>query len=211
MAWSRAGRPGRRRRPGPDGRVHGRRGARGDARRPARSTSTRARATACGARARPAATSLRLVDLAADCDGDALLVTVDPVGPTCHRGTRSCFDPAGAPRRARARRGSPGSRRCGRRSPTAPATGPPAPTRPGCSPAASTPPAARSPRRRPRSCSPPRTTRRPRSSGADRSATRDALAGEAADLALPRPGAARRARPAAPSAVIETLRARHRR
>jgi phosphoribosyl-ATP pyrophosphohydrolase/phosphoribosyl-AMP cyclohydrolase len=36
---------------------------------------------------------LRLVELSADCDGDALLVTVDPVGPTCHRGTRSCFDP----------------------------------------------------------------------------------------------------------------------
>ena len=35
---------------------------------------------------------LRLVDLAFDCDSDALLVTVDPVGPTCHRGTRSCFD-----------------------------------------------------------------------------------------------------------------------
>jgi phosphoribosyl-ATP pyrophosphohydrolase/phosphoribosyl-AMP cyclohydrolase len=40
---------------------------------------------------------LRLVDLATDCDADALLVTVDPVGPTCHRGTRSCFDPDGAP------------------------------------------------------------------------------------------------------------------
>ena len=40
---------------------------------------------------------LRLVDWAVDCDGDALLVTVDPVGPTCHRDTRSCFDPAGAP------------------------------------------------------------------------------------------------------------------
>ena len=40
---------------------------------------------------------LRLVGLAADCDNDALLVTVAPVGPTCHRGTRSCFDPAGAP------------------------------------------------------------------------------------------------------------------
>ena len=39
---------------------------------------------------------LRLVSLAADCDGDALLVTVDPIGPTCHRGTRSCFDPADA-------------------------------------------------------------------------------------------------------------------
>lgn len=41
---------------------------------------------------------LRLVALATDCDGDALLVTVDPVGPTCHRETRSCFDPSGAPR-----------------------------------------------------------------------------------------------------------------
>ena len=40
---------------------------------------------------------LRLVDLATDCDADALLVTVDPMGPTCHRGTRSCFDPEGAP------------------------------------------------------------------------------------------------------------------
>jgi len=39
---------------------------------------------------------LNLVGIATDCDGDALLVTVDPVGPTCHRGTRSCFDPAGS-------------------------------------------------------------------------------------------------------------------
>jgi phosphoribosyl-ATP pyrophosphohydrolase/phosphoribosyl-AMP cyclohydrolase len=41
--------------------------------------------------------TLRLVDLAVDCDADALLLTVDPIGPTCHRGTRSCFDPEGAP------------------------------------------------------------------------------------------------------------------
>lgn len=46
---------------------------------------------------------LRLAGLALDCDGDALLVTADPAGPTCHRGTRSCFDaedatvPAAAP------------------------------------------------------------------------------------------------------------------
>ena len=40
---------------------------------------------------------LRLVSIGLDCDGDALLVMVDPVGPTCHRGTRSCFDPEGAP------------------------------------------------------------------------------------------------------------------
>ena len=36
--------------------------------------------------------TLRLVDLAADCDADALLVTAEPAGPTCHRGTRACFD-----------------------------------------------------------------------------------------------------------------------
>jgi len=40
---------------------------------------------------------LRLVNLAVDCDADALLLTVEPVGPTCHRETRSCFDPDGAP------------------------------------------------------------------------------------------------------------------
>jgi phosphoribosyl-ATP pyrophosphohydrolase/phosphoribosyl-AMP cyclohydrolase len=40
---------------------------------------------------------LRLVDLALDCDADALLALVEPVGPTCHRGARSCFDPPGAP------------------------------------------------------------------------------------------------------------------
>ncbi|MBA2720317.1 MAG: bifunctional phosphoribosyl-AMP cyclohydrolase/phosphoribosyl-ATP diphosphatase HisIE [Chloroflexi bacterium] len=40
---------------------------------------------------------LRLLDLALDCDSDALLLQVDPIGPTCHRETRSCFDPADAP------------------------------------------------------------------------------------------------------------------
>lgn len=40
---------------------------------------------------------LRLRGLALDCDADALLVTVDPRGPTCHRGTRSCFDHDDAP------------------------------------------------------------------------------------------------------------------
>ena len=39
---------------------------------------------------------LQMRSIAIDCDGDALLVTADPVGPTCHRGTRSCFDPDGA-------------------------------------------------------------------------------------------------------------------
>jgi phosphoribosyl-ATP pyrophosphohydrolase/phosphoribosyl-AMP cyclohydrolase len=36
---------------------------------------------------------LRLHGLALDCDGDALLITAEPAGPTCHRDTRSCFDP----------------------------------------------------------------------------------------------------------------------
>ena len=40
---------------------------------------------------------LKFVDFSIDCDGDALLIRVNPIGPTCHRGTRSCFDPAGAP------------------------------------------------------------------------------------------------------------------
>ena len=39
---------------------------------------------------------LRLLDMAIDCDGDALLFQVDPTGPTCHRNTRSCFDEVGA-------------------------------------------------------------------------------------------------------------------
>ncbi len=34
---------------------------------------------------------LEYVDMATDCDRDALLVTANPIGPTCHLGTRSCF------------------------------------------------------------------------------------------------------------------------
>lgn len=37
--------------------------------------------------------TLKLVSIAPDCDSDALLVLVRPQGPTCHRGTTSCFDP----------------------------------------------------------------------------------------------------------------------
>lgn len=39
---------------------------------------------------------LHLVDVKADCDRDTLLVTARPDGPTCHRGTVSCFGAAGA-------------------------------------------------------------------------------------------------------------------
>ena len=34
---------------------------------------------------------LHVVELVADCDSDALLVKVNPAGPTCHTGARSCF------------------------------------------------------------------------------------------------------------------------
>lgn len=36
----------------------------------------------------------RLVELRADCDGDAVLATVWPAGPACHTGTPSCFGTA---------------------------------------------------------------------------------------------------------------------
>lgn len=33
----------------------------------------------------------RVLDLRVDCDGDTLLVVVDPAGPACHTGATSCF------------------------------------------------------------------------------------------------------------------------
>ena len=30
--------------------------------------------------------------LTTDCDSDTILVTAEPAGPTCHKGTESCFD-----------------------------------------------------------------------------------------------------------------------
>ena len=35
---------------------------------------------------------LHVVELFADCDADTLLIKARPDGPTCHRGTLSCFD-----------------------------------------------------------------------------------------------------------------------
>lgn len=35
---------------------------------------------------------LHIVEMFADCDSDTLLVKAIPDGPTCHRGTTSCFD-----------------------------------------------------------------------------------------------------------------------
>jgi phosphoribosyl-ATP pyrophosphohydrolase/phosphoribosyl-AMP cyclohydrolase len=37
--------------------------------------------------------TLEMVEMTADCDGDALLVRARPAGPACHRGTRTCFEP----------------------------------------------------------------------------------------------------------------------
>ena len=36
--------------------------------------------------------TLEVVDLAVDCDGDAILISARPAGPTCHTGAVSCFD-----------------------------------------------------------------------------------------------------------------------
>lgn len=38
---------------------------------------------------------LNVVSIAPDCDNDTLLVLANPVGPTCHKGTSSCFGYAG--------------------------------------------------------------------------------------------------------------------
>ena len=56
----------------------------------------------------------RVVSLAADCDGDAVLARVSPAGPACHTGAVSCFgedaraaDEVGALDRTIAARGAP--------------------------------------------------------------------------------------------------------
>lgn len=40
---------------------------------------------------------LKVVSITPDCDGDALLLAVRPMGPACHLGTTSCFGDADAP------------------------------------------------------------------------------------------------------------------
>lgn len=39
----------------------------------------------------------RVVHIARDCDGDAIVVTVEPCGPACHPGAFSCFDDVPGP------------------------------------------------------------------------------------------------------------------
>lgn len=33
----------------------------------------------------------KVIDISVDCDGDTLLIRVDPAGPACHTGAVSCF------------------------------------------------------------------------------------------------------------------------
>lgn len=40
---------------------------------------------------------MQVTSIAADCDGDTLLLSVEPAGAACHRGTTSCFGDAVAP------------------------------------------------------------------------------------------------------------------
>jgi len=75
----------------------------------------------------------RVVSVALDCDGDALLYRVVPAGPACHTGAMSCFANS---------RG---------RSPRAAAPPDPVRTRPNSSPAESIASARRSAKKRPRS------------------------------------------------------------
>jgi len=35
--------------------------------------------------------AMRVVEVRLDCDGDAVLLLVEPAGPACHTGARSCF------------------------------------------------------------------------------------------------------------------------
>ncbi|HSB29345.1 MAG TPA: bifunctional phosphoribosyl-AMP cyclohydrolase/phosphoribosyl-ATP diphosphatase HisIE, partial [Pyrinomonadaceae bacterium] len=41
--------------------------------------------------------SQRVVQVVPDCDGDALVVLVEPAGPACHTGARSCFQSSVTP------------------------------------------------------------------------------------------------------------------
>jgi phosphoribosyl-ATP pyrophosphohydrolase/phosphoribosyl-AMP cyclohydrolase len=159
---------------------------------------------------------LRLVDLALDCDGDALLARVEPAGPTCHRGERSCFDPDGAGRADGRQDAAPADSvqgfawlealwatiadRAARRpegSYTAAlvAAGVDGPARKVAEEATEVLMAAKD-------------DAVVEASGGDRSATRDALAGEAADLVY-HALVLLAERGVPPAAVLERLRARH--
>jgi phosphoribosyl-ATP pyrophosphohydrolase/phosphoribosyl-AMP cyclohydrolase len=156
---------------------------------------------------------LRLRALALDCDGDALLATVEPAGPACHRGSRSCFDPDGesaeeAPQPLDASQGfewletlwstiadRARTRPAGSYTATLLAAGVDGPARKVTEEATEVLMAAKD-------------DAVAEAAGADRSASRAALAGEAADL-LYHALVLLAERGLPPSTVIETIRARH--
>ena len=80
---------------------------------------------------------MRVRQLRYDCDGDALVALVEPAGPACHTGERSCFyresrgcaDAPTASPRSPTRRWRRWSGRCA----AAPPSGPRAATRSSCS------------------------------------------------------------------------------
>ncbi len=153
---------------------------------------------------------LRLVDIAADCDGDALLLQVDPTGPTCHRGTRSCFDPAEAPAQTvpapAARQGFEWLETLWATIDARAAADPPASYTARLWPAEWTLPAARSTEEATEVLM---AAKDDAVASADRrEATRDALAGEVADL-LYHTLVVLRERDLPPAAVIAKLRERH--
>ena len=41
--------------------------------------------------------TLQLIDIKLDCDSDSLLIQVQPNGPTCHKGTDTCWDEENSP------------------------------------------------------------------------------------------------------------------
>ncbi len=151
---------------------------------------------------------LHLVGLAADCDADALLVTAEPDGPTCHRGTRSCFDADGAP-------GEPTRQGFGwletlwstiaARAADRPAGSYTARLLDGGVDAA----ARKVAEEATEVVMAAKDDATAETTGADRAATRAALAGEAADLAY-HALVLLAERNVAPSAVIAVLRGRHR-
>ncbi len=152
--------------------------------------------------------TLSVSSLRVDCDGDALLLAVEPHGPTCHRGTRSCFDLD----RASAERTSQGFAwletlwsTIADRAATRPAGsyttalldgGVDAAGRKVTEEATEVLIAAKD-------------DAVAQAAGADRTATREALAGEAADL-LYHALVLLAEREMDPSAVVDVLRARHR-
>jgi phosphoribosyl-AMP cyclohydrolase / phosphoribosyl-ATP pyrophosphohydrolase len=150
---------------------------------------------------------LRSMSLAVDCDGDAILIEVDPVGPTCHRGTRSCFDPAGAPA-ARSSQGFAWLERLWATIASRAASRPPGSYTATLLDAGVDATARKVTEEATEVLIAAKDDADAEASGADRAATRTALAGEAADL-LYHALVLLAERDLPPSLAIDTLRDRH--